>query len=428
MTMTVESIAPTASDAERSFSNDVDDLRKKHRDLWQRTDASLPHLGETISTSRQRENAHAADRFTDEMEAHFRGFPNDEAGREPWRQDLRRRLRNFGTTMGMPEDQRDVVFSDDFFHVTTDFVRRARSFDRSLEIEDLFQALRNVWIMSILRRILGSAMACTPSVFAYSLLYPYTDNVLDDSSRDVLDKLDVSRWLGQRLRGESVAPRDRYEADLSRLLGLIDEEYPRASFPRVWDSLLAIHRAQVRSLDQQAPASGPGDDLLGFSIAKGGTSVLADGYLVHGDLSPEQADFIFGFGVVLQLLDDMQDIRTDREAGHRTIFTESVSPDATASRLCRFMDHVLDATPLLSVQRNQVVRKVIRTHCRLLLLHAVAFHEDLYPVSFVRELECHAPFPFAFLRKRRGSVRERSRGVRKTLRRRGIDSIFDVLA
>ena len=92
MTMTTEIIAPTASDAERSFSNDVDDLRKKHRDLWQMTDASLPHLGETIPTSRQRENAHAADRFTDEMEAHFRGFPNDEARREPWRQDLQRRL------------------------------------------------------------------------------------------------------------------------------------------------------------------------------------------------------------------------------------------------------------------------------------------------------------------------------------------------
>ena len=48
MTMTTEIIAPTASDAERSFSNDVDDLRNKHRDLWQMTDASLPHLGETI--------------------------------------------------------------------------------------------------------------------------------------------------------------------------------------------------------------------------------------------------------------------------------------------------------------------------------------------------------------------------------------------
>jgi len=33
-------------------------------------------------------------------------------------------------------------------------------------------------------------------------------------------------------------------------------------------------------------------------MEKGGTSVIADGYLVHGEMTEEEALFAFGFGVV----------------------------------------------------------------------------------------------------------------------------------
>ena len=49
--------------------------------------------------------------------------------------------------------------------------------------------------------------------------------------------------------------------------------------------------------------------------------MLVHGYLTKGHLSPEEEDFFFRYGVLLQLLDDMQDVAVDQAAGHHTIFS-----------------------------------------------------------------------------------------------------------
>jgi len=49
--------------------------------------------------------------------------------------------------------------------------------------------------------------------------------------------------------------------------------------------------------------------------------VLADGYLRPDRLSPEQARFVFGWGVLLQLADDLQDVRRIGRDGMLTMFT-----------------------------------------------------------------------------------------------------------
>ena len=103
---------------------------------------------------------------------------------------------------------------------------------------------------------------------------------------------------------------------------LIERLYPRAEFPEVYLSLRAIHHAQMRSLDQQDGARTWDERaLLALSIAKGGASVLTDACLVRGSLTEDKAEFMFAYGVVLQLMDDLQDIRDDLANRHLTIFT-----------------------------------------------------------------------------------------------------------
>lgn len=46
-------------------------------------------------------------------------------------------------------------------------------------------------------------------------------------------------------------------------------------------------------------------ETLTVYLAKGGASVLADGYLVAGKLTKDQEYFLFGYGAYLQLLDDI---------------------------------------------------------------------------------------------------------------------------
>ena len=59
-----------------------------------------------------------------------------------------------------------------------------------------------------------------------------------------------------------------------------------------------------------------------LSFEKGGASVLADGYLAAGTLSREEVQFIFRWGALLQLVDDLQDIRQDGGEHSLTIFTQ----------------------------------------------------------------------------------------------------------
>jgi hypothetical protein len=56
-------------------------------------------------------------------------------------------------------------------------------------------------------------------------------------------------------------------------------------------------------------------DVLAIGLEKGGTSILADGYLVGNTLSSAPAAFLFGWGAFLQLADDLQDVRLDGQAG-----------------------------------------------------------------------------------------------------------------
>ena len=99
-----------------------------------------------------------------------------------------------------------------------------------------------------------------------------------------------------------VAPANGREAAIWRLVGMIEEQYPRAEWPQVFASLLDIHHAQENSIRllRRGPSAGEAV-VLRLSFEKGGASVLADAYLAAGTLSREQAQFAFNWGVRLAI-------------------------------------------------------------------------------------------------------------------------------
>jgi len=97
-----------------------------------------------------------------------------------------------------------------------------------------------------------------------------------------------------------------------------------ARYPQVFERLLAIHRAQGKSLQQLRRNPTPQQiDVLGISFEKGGASVLADGYLVAGSLTAAQRECIFGFGVLTQLMDDLEDLPHNLANRFLTIFSQA---------------------------------------------------------------------------------------------------------
>ena len=205
------------------------------------------------------------------------------------------------------------------------------------------QACRNAWTACGLQPLVGVPVGITPSILGYSLLYPYSDNYLDQEEISAEAKLRFSerfRWL---LRGEDVPPVDHRETALRTLIELIEGQYSRASYPDVFDCLLAIHRAQEQSIGQLTSESQCDDaEALRVSCGKGGSSVLADACLAYGRLSEEESRFAFEWGVFLQLGDDLQDVREDLRRGSVTLFSQAAAIgrplDALAIRLLNFSD------------------------------------------------------------------------------------------
>ena len=188
------------------------------------------------------------------------------------------------STLDINDHRTEALLRDDFSAVARDLALRARHMDESVSTSDILQACRNAWTACGLQALLGEPPRLTPAIFAYSMLYPYSDNYLDNRAISPVAKLRFSARFRLRLAG-SLEPGEGLENTIWKLVSLIEGQWPRAQHPDVYDGLLAIHAAQERSLAQQRAGFHSDTDILRLSFAKGGASVLADAYLAKGSLS-----------------------------------------------------------------------------------------------------------------------------------------------
>ncbi len=319
----------------------------------------------------------------------------------------------------------EAVYDARFVDATRDFLRAARDFDPDLAMPAVYQALRNVWIMNTLQFYLGAAIEHTDATFGYSMIYPYLDNVLDDPGLSESQKLESVGRLRSWLEGEAATAASPTEEKLRALVGRIERRFPRDRFPAVFRSLLAIHNAQIRSLRQQRRPGPHGteealgaDEILDISMEKGGTSVLADGYLVAGDLAPSAQRFCFAFGTVLQLADDLQDLTDDLGRGHMTLFSRAAGDgplDGAAYKLCRFIEasaaRVLDEY----AARESALRKVIPKNCILMAMEAVGAQPSFFSRTCRRGFERSFPVRFSYLKKLRRRLGDKFPGGAATI-------------
>ncbi len=428
----IEAHPPDAAGDPGSFHTDLAAFQHRYAALWWQSATDLPPLGEPRDRRRQRTTESAIDRFVDELHEDFSAYPRNASQRAFWRPRTRQKIRRFAEdALEIPPAHGDVIFSDAYFEVTAEFTRRARAFDEGMTIDDVSQALRNLWIMNLFQSLFGRGVRCTDAVFAYSMLYPFTDNYLDDTRRSPAEKADFNRRLARRLAGQRLATVHPHEADVYRLVEMIEAQYARRDHSEIYASLLAIHRAQTESLEQHGRRSPYEVDVLGLSVAKGGASVLADGYLVAGRLNRADADFCFGYGVVLQLFDDLQDVAGDLAARHMTIFSQTARRwplDGITCQLVHFLDGVLESYERFRDPRRRVLKDLIRQSCVKLMIGAVAWNRKYYTSRFLRALERHSLTRFAYVRKKRPKIRRRYRDANRRLAEVDVDSIFGALA
>jgi len=383
----------------------VEDQIAETSALWERCSSGAVQEGRRYSRTEQSERERAYDNALEAVERRYqRTTQNTAAGQNGQVEQTIFLFSRFAAeAMDLPKDAIDLL-THDFLPVGVELGQRARRFDPTLSIGEIIQAARNAWTACGLQPLLGERVELTPAIFGYSMIYPYSDNHLDDQTIDGSAKRLFSQRFRRRLCGEVLVAETARERFLWNLISLIEGQYPRELFPRVFESLLHIHRAQEQSIEQLAEeAAWDSAALLRLSCAKGGTSVLADACLVRGSLTTEESRFAFEWGVLLQLGDDLQDLHDDQRRGSQTLFTQAAASgkplDEVTLQLFRFaqkvgqrMDQLCYGTPTL--------KRLLKTSWQSLILRAIADSHGFFSAAFLTEAEPSSPFRFEFLRSR----------------------------
>jgi hypothetical protein len=376
-------------------------------EVWNGGAAQSAQDGPRYNLKEQQKREKAYDQGLRAVEREARRAPRSKAERIKTQDRIVASFARFSATALDLDGETVKLLTDDLLPVSTKLARWARRFDANLGMPDIIQACRNAWTACGLQPLLGERIGITPSILGYSLLYPYSDNYLDREDISAEAKLGFSERFRARLRGERLSARDHREAALWTLVQLIEEQYPRARYPQVFDCLLMIHRAQEESIAQ---LRGHSAEVLRMSCAKGGSSVLADACLAHGWLTEEESRFSFEWGVLLQLGDDLQDVHEDLRRGSVTLFTNAAvlgTPlDGLVIQLLNFSEQVaarMDHLP----NGPEMLKKLLRMSWRSLIIGAIANSHEFFSAGFLDEAERWSPFRFEFLRTRNERLRSR---------------------
>ena len=377
---------------------------KKYTRIWEVSSPECPVFSKLYSSTEKQLKEQHMDRFVQSVNAFRKGRNRIKELSAADEYLFFENTRNFfSDALDFEDREIEMMFSDEMVDATRAFVNQARSFDPALSFGDIFQALRNSWIMFGLQLIMGIPIRLTPSVFAYSMLYPYTDNLIDDPQISGLEKILFSERFRERLSGEPILPVNTTEEIIYKLVEMIEKEFPRNDFQEVFESLLDIHDAQTASLRLMEPSDSVSEqEAMEVCMNKGGASVLADGFLVAGKLTEAQMYFLYGYGAYLQMLDDIQDVDDDNQSGVKTIFSRDafVLPlDQKVNKTFWFGEHVMQSLDFLGGQHIELFKTLIRRSMHLFVAEAIAQNPDIYSEAYVSAFEKYSLFHFDYIRK-----------------------------
>jgi hypothetical protein len=384
----------------------VENLVSAYKKRWWACDTSLPNLGPSYTIRQQLVKEKEMENYLGALYVELRKPPPPPDEVEAVQDHMIGLFINIAkASLGLEDRHFDYLLGKGLREVTAEFTRMARRFDPLIKDEDIYQAYRNSSSMHLMQLLLSLPVEVTPSVFGFSMLYPYTDNYLDDPAIPSEEKKGFNARFRQRILGESPQPANPHEEIVWRLIDTIEEQYDRVRYPHIFESLVAIQDAQIKSVELLHKKSSPYEvDVMGTCFEKGGAAALADGYLVAGNLTPEQRDFVFFYGVYTQMVDDLEDLDEDRRRGINTIFSQTAGRwplDGVTSRMFHFGREALAALDGFDGADVDPLKEMMGICFTPMLIDSASTAGRFYSRPYLRKLQLHFPFRFAFLKKQR---------------------------
>ncbi|WP_425446150.1 hypothetical protein [Dethiothermospora halolimnae] len=377
----------------------INDMKLRYEKLWWQVEGTCLPFSRIYDNREKKKNKKAIKKAINKLSMEINRINQQEMDKELVTNNIKEIIKNFfQDILDYDEKKIDIIFNRGYMETTNEFIKRTKEFEPDIKIEDIFQAIRNVWIANSIQIFLGEDVRLSDSIFGYSMLYPYSDNYLDDPDLSIEEKTKFNKKFSKMLRGKEIGINNKHEKDVLKLVRLMEKQYDRLIYRDVYTSIYAIHGAQKKSVLQQYGQVSPYErNIIDITFEKGGTSVLADGYLVSGRLSKEVAEFMFGYGVILQLADDLQDVNEDFKNSHCTIFSQVAKKwplDKLTNKLINYINKVLDSAEFITTNNGKVIKEIIRENCYNLIFMAIYKNKGLYTREYIKSIERYSMLYF----------------------------------
>ncbi len=358
-----------------------------------------PEIFPAVGDMQKKENEALIEEFSARMQKKAEQRPEGKEGLKQWEQEMEQELKCFlekEKMLSLSEWINPVLFHE-FEKETKHFIDRVRGFDADLNAGQIWQAMRNYFIYAMIVEMQGERQNAANPILAYSLLYPYTDNYIDDKTTTKEEKERYNRMIARKLKGEPVLVQSALEEKTCRLLDMIGDAYEGEAKKKVIGTLLQLLEAQNYSIRQQKAGISE-DEILGISIWKGSASVLADYLFATQDWREKEEGFYLRFGFLLQLVDDLQDMEEDKKEGSHTMMIKAAEQkrlEGQVNRLLWFIwDTVRDFEP-----RNPGLKGFVLKNCVEITLLSAAMNAQHFLKEYIKELEPYLPLSVEFIKK-----------------------------
>lgn len=385
----------------------LDVILHKVKEEWKRTESVFPEFLRSYDQEEKQVNESRVSKSIEQIKEQLNKLQNPLitfGNKEKWRQETERLFTEIlsnepilGINEAMPKDTLDAFNSE-----LKKIIKRVRKFDEDLKIEDIGQAIRNYMVYAIFKELNGMPQKCSSSIFGYSMLYPYTDNYIDNSKYTINEKKHFNKMIEDKLKGVSYEAISVHEKKTAELLSYIEDDYGRPD--AIFEGLLLMLEAQKNSQKQEnSDFDLSAEDILDISVFKGGLSVMIDRYFINKPFSENDFYFYYSFGFLLQLCDDLQDITEDKERGSRTLFSSCQSSEETEGNIYRLIQFTHNLFKSCESVREEF-RAFLLCNCYFLILFsAIGSKEHISDKGLLR-LEEKLPVSAAYFKEFRGGL------------------------
>lgn len=358
-----------------------------------------PEIFPAVGDMQKKENEALIEEFSARMQKKAEQRPEGKDGLKQWEQEMEQELKCFlekEKMLSLSEWINPVLFHE-FEKETKHFIDRVRGFDADLNAGQIWQAMRNYFIYAMIVEMQGERQNAADPILAYSLLYPYTDNYIDDKTTTKKEKERYNRMIARKLKGEPVLAQSALEEKTCRLLDMIGDAYEGEAKKKVIGTLLQLLEAQNYSIRQQKAGISE-DEILGISIWKGSTSVLADYLFATQDWREKEEGFYLRFGFLLQLVDDLQDMEEDKKEGSHTLMIKAAEQKRLEGQVNRLLWFIWDTVRAFE-PRNPGLKGFVLKNCVEITLLSVAMSAQHFLKEYIKALEPYLPLSVEFIKK-----------------------------